>query len=81
MWRPMAYFYQTDKFQENYEEVFSALSGYMHMNDLQFKESFKMMADWEVAERQAFRMSFDISLLGCLFHLGLYYLTGQDGLF
>ena len=34
VWQPMAYFYQTDKFQETYEEIFMALSGYMHMHDL-----------------------------------------------
>ena len=70
VWRPMAYFYQTDKFQETYEEIFMALSGYMHMHDLEFPQNFKMMADWEIAERQAFNMFFDIVLLGCLFHIG-----------
>ena len=104
MWRPMIYCYMTDKFQETYEEMFSALSGkckcplstfqlskglkisqpqlvlkylyfynagYMHMNDLEFRENFKMISDWEVAERQAFSLCFDLLLLGCLFHLGM----------
>ena len=40
------------------------------MHDLEFPVNFKMMADWEIAERQAFALCFDLPLLGCLFHLG-----------
>ena len=46
-------------------------AGYMHMNDLEFQDNFKMISDWEVAERQAFSLCFDLLLLGCLFHLGI----------
>ena len=41
------------------------------MNDLEFQDNFKMISDWEVAERQAFSLGFDLLLLGCLFHLGI----------
>ena len=40
------------------------------MNDLEFCPDFKMISDWEVAERQAFVQSFDMPLFGCLFQLG-----------
>ena len=43
------------------------------MNDLEFRPSFKMMSDWELAERQAFSQCFDMVLLGCLFHLGHHF--------
>ena len=36
VWRPMVYCYMTDKFQENYEELFSALSGKCQVNQLLF---------------------------------------------
>ena len=40
------------------------------MHGLEFNTNFKMISDWETAERQAFVMNFDMFLLGCLFHLG-----------
>ena len=49
----------------------------MHMHDLEFRPTFKMMSDWELAERQAFSLCFDMILLGCLFHLGKLFLTNH----
>ena len=49
----------------------------MHMHDLEFRPTFKMMSDWELAERQAFSLCFDMILLGCLFHLGKSFLSNH----
>ena len=49
------------------------LTGYMHMLGLEFSTNFKMISDWETAERQAFVINFDLFLSGCLFHLGKKY--------
>ena len=37
---------------------------------IQFKPDFTMIADWELAERNAFHTYFDMLLFGCLFHMG-----------
>jgi hypothetical protein len=42
----------------------------MEAKDLHWKPGFRMNADWELAERNAWRMSFDEILDGCLFHFG-----------
>ena len=57
----------------------SGLVGYMHMHGLEFNANFKMISDWETAERQAFVMNFDMLLLGCLFHLGKKLLANSSG--
>ena len=59
-----------DKSTDTYDTLFSAFSGLMHMNNWWWKDDFKMNADWELAERNGWRMNFDETLLGCLFHLG-----------
>ena len=64
------YIYQPDKYQETYQESFSQLSGYMKANDLRWKPGFRMNADWELAERNAWRQHFHEPLDGCLFHFG-----------
>ena len=79
-----------DKFQETYEDMFSALAGNCLISKpknnskyicplyiFKFRPTFKMMSDWELAERQAFSLWFDMILLGCLFHLGKSFLTNH----
>ena len=42
----------------------------MEAKDLHWKPGFRMNDDWELAERNAWRKSFDEILDGCLFHFG-----------
>ena len=46
------------------------LLGYMEAKGLSWKQGFRMNADWEMAERNAWRLYFDEILDGCLFHFG-----------
>ena len=39
---------------------------------LNWKPGFRMNADWELAERNAWRNVFDVPLDGCLFHFGMH---------
>ena len=42
--------------------------GYIESKSLSWKPGFRMCADWELAERNAWRETFDKILDGCLFH-------------
>ena len=42
----------------------------MEAQDLSWKDGFRMNADWELAERNAWRNHFQENLDGCLFHFG-----------
>ena len=42
----------------------------MESKGLAWKPGFRMNADWELAERNAWRIHFDEILDGCLFHFG-----------
>ena len=69
-WRPVGYAYMTDKYQDTYDTLFQILAGLYGEKEIQFKDGFKMLADWECAERNAWRNNFDEELGGCLFHFG-----------
>ena len=80
------YVYMTDKFQDTYQAMFSALNGNFQLHivvisnskpldlfgarNLNWHPDMKMMSDWEKAERNAWELTFDVTLLGCLFHFG-----------
>ena len=87
VWRPLLYIQMPDKFQDSYEAMFSLILGiiiffwlwsdyiileYMEEHNLQWRPDFNMMADWEIAERNAWRIYFDLPLSGCLFHFGKF---------
>ena len=46
------------------------MAGIFGEKDLKFKDDFKMIADWEIGERNAWSENFDEELGGCLFHFG-----------
>ena len=51
-------------------EIITCFLGYMEGKGLAWKTGFRMNADWELAERNAWRKNFDEPLDGCLFHFG-----------
>jgi hypothetical protein len=50
--------------------LFIFIEGYMESKGLAWKPGFRRNADWELAERNAWRIHFDEDLDGCLFHFG-----------
>ena len=70
LWRPLVYVLQPDKYQDTYEGTFQALADYMEGEQLSWKRGFRMNADWELAERNAWKNVFEEDLDGCLFHFG-----------